>query len=104
MNPLETYIRECFAIHSTAAGTPKTFHYGTLERRLYEIGNNLKFKFKFITNKNKHDQGASLPEVGFVILGQFQKFADNAFVFTQTLTSGMMEIQPTTYYTGVINK
>ena len=50
MNPLETYIRECFGIRFTGAGTPEVSYHGALERLLNEVGKTLKPKGKdFIT-------------------------------------------------------
>ncbi|MBI4644562.1 MAG: N-6 DNA methylase [Deltaproteobacteria bacterium] len=93
MNPLETYLKELSEIRAAGAGVKETSYYGPLANLLNEIGKTLKPKVKCIINLQ--NLGAGLPDGGFFVQEQFQKFADAALLPGQTPARGVMEVKST---------
>ena len=93
MNPLETYIRECFDIRSTGAGTPETSYYGALERIFNEVGKTIKPKVRCIINLA--NRGAGLPDGGLFTPDQFQKAIGTKPLPGQIPARGVIEVKAT---------
>jgi len=78
---------------ASGAGVKETSYYGPLALFLNEIGKTLKPKVKCIINLQ--NVGAGLPDDGFFIQEQFQKFADASLLPGQTPAIRVLEVKPT---------
>src|SRR5512136_3423856 len=71
MHPLETYLRDLYAIHSSGAAVPETSYYGPLANLLNEAGKGLRPRVRCIVHLQ--DRGAGIPDGGFFAAEQFEK-------------------------------
>ncbi len=93
MNPVETYIRELFDIHSSGQAVKETSYYGPLANLFNEIGKTLKPRVRCIINiKNR---GAGIPDGGLFTPDQLQKVSEDKQFITLIPARGVIEIKGT---------
>ena len=94
VHPLETYLQEMFAIHTSGAAVPETSGYGVLAALLSAVGGALKPKVRCVINLK--NQGAGLPDGGLFTADQFQKGIDLEPLPGQLPSRGAIEVKAAT--------
>lgn len=88
---LETYLKECRAIHATGANAPETSFYPALAGLFNEVGRHLTPRVRCVMGLK--DQGAGMPDGGLFTESQFKRRADEKPLPGQMSARGVIEVK-----------